>query len=57
MSILFKSPKAGNKYFLRKLSTEFKRIFKQIIDKTKRLQGRMYTLENYRRDQESCPIS
>ena len=57
MPILFKSPNAGNKYFLQKLNIEFKFILKQMNAKITRLQRRMDTPENYRWEQASCPNS
>jgi hypothetical protein len=57
MPIIYNSPKAGNKYFLRKLNTEFKRVLKQMNNETKRLHGRMDTPKNYQKEQSLCPNS
>ena len=57
MPIVYKSSKAGNKYFLRKLNTEFKRVLKQMNDETKRLYGRLDTPKSYRKEQALCPTS
>ena len=57
MPIVYKSSKAGNKYFLRKLNTEFKRVLKQMNNETKRLHGRLDTPKSYRKEQELCPTS
>ena len=53
--IISRSSTLGHKYFLRKLNTGFKRIFKQMNKETDRRQGRMDTPENYRREQALCP--
>ena len=57
MPIVYKFPKAGNKYFSQKLNTEFKRVLKHMNDETKRLHGRMDTPESYRKEQALCSIS
>ena len=57
MPIVYKFPKAENKYFLQKLNTGFKRALKQMNDKTMRLQGFMDTPGSYREEQALCSTS
>jgi hypothetical protein len=55
--ILSSSLKAGNKYFLGRLNIKFKSVLKQMNDETDRLQRRMDTPKNYRKEQKLCPSS
>ena len=57
MPMIYKLSKAGNKYFLRKLNIEFKRVLKQMSNETKRLHGRLETPKSYRKEQVLCPTS
>ena len=53
--IISSSSAVGHQYFLRKLNSGFKRVFKQMNKETDRKQGRMDTAKNYRREQALCP--
>lgn len=53
--IISKSTKAGPKYFLQKLNSEFRQVFKQLNRETDSRQGRLDTPQNYRREQALCP--
>lgn len=53
--VLSGSAKSGQNYFLRKLNSEFKQVFRQLSRETDTRQGRLDTPENYRREQAFCP--
>ena len=53
--IISKSAKAGPNYFLKKLNSEFRQVFKQLSRETDSRQGRLDTPNNYRREQALCP--
>lgn len=53
--IVSKSTKAGPNYFLKKLNSEFRQVFKQLSRETDSRQGRLDTPQNYRREQALCP--
>ena len=53
--IISSSSAVGYQYFLQKLNSGFKFVFKQMNKETDRRQGRMDTAKKYRREQALCP--
>ncbi len=50
-----RSAESGHAYFLRKINSEFRQVFRQLNRETDRRQRRLDTPENYRREQALCP--